>query len=63
MSKIGSIASLARRIADGATAAIARGKREFARTDTTMQRIKGEIEARRAMMDKALREKRFRRGK
>jgi hypothetical protein len=57
------IASLARRLADGATKTVAQAKQRFARTDVTIQGIKAEVRTRRGMMDAALRKKIAKRGK
>lgn len=61
--KLASIVFLARRLAGNAGSAVARGKNRVAGADATMQRIKEQIGTRRAMMDVALRKKRFKRGK
>jgi hypothetical protein len=57
------IASLARRLADGAMKTVARAKQKFARTDVTIQRIKAEVRTRRGMMDIAQRKRIAKRGK
>jgi hypothetical protein len=61
--KLASIVFLARRIAGNAASAVARSKNRVAGADATVQRIKAQIGTRRAMMDVALRKKRFKRGK
>ena len=60
MSTIDRIAALAGRLARETAE---RARRGLARSDATLRRVKTEAGSRRAMMDKALREKQAKRGK